>query len=386
MNPALRVAPVTDSSSPIPQTDPRAGYLAHRAAVDAAIAAVLAGGSYVLGEQVRGFERAFADYLGLGHAVGVANGTDALALALRALGVGPGDRVAVVSHTAVATIAAIGMTGATPVFVDIDPDRYTMDPASLESVLRRDRIAAVVVVHLYGQPADLDTILPLARAHGARVVEDCAQAHGATWHGQRVGSFADVSAFSFYPTKNLGTYGDGGLVATADAAIAERLVAMRQYGWDADRVSRVPGVNSRLDELHAAVLRVGLEHLDTWNARRAAIADRYDALLGERLKRPKAVTCPARIPGAGHVFHQYVVRVAGRAAIREQLGRAGIGTAIHYAVPAHRMPAYQGVERAPGGLPHTERVVEEILSLPMFPQLTDDAVQRVVNALADVTV
>lgn len=368
---------------PVPQVDPRAGYHAQRTEIDAAIAGVLDGGRYVLGEQVDAFERAFARYLGVAHAVGVANGTDALALALRALGVGPGDRVAVVSHTAVATLAGIRMTGASPVFVDIDPDRYTMDPAGLEAVLRAGRVAAVVVVHLYGQPADLDTIVGLARGHGARIVEDCAQAHGATWRGQRVGSFGDASAFSFYPTKNLGTFGDGGLVATGDAEVASRLRSMRQYGWQADRISRGPGVNSRLDELHAAVLSVRLARLDTDNACRVTIADRYDDLLRASAGLPTGLSRPARFDGAVPVFHQYVVRVAHRDAVRDRLARAGIGTAIHYEVPAHRMPEYAGAEIGPGGLPHTERVVGEILSLPMFPQLASHAVERVAAALLE---
>jgi len=368
---------------PVAQTDPRAGYLEHRTEIDAAIARVMDSGRYMLGEQVDTFERGFAAYLGLAHAVGVANGTDALALALRALDVGPGDRVAVVSHTAAATIAGISMTGASPVFVDIDPERRTMDPASLEAVLRTQRIAAVVVVHLYGQPADLDSIVALARRHGARLVEDCAQAHGATLRGQRVGRFGDASAFSFYPTKNLATFGDGGLVATADADVASRLRALRQYGWDADRISQGPGVNSRLDELHAAVLNVRLPHLEADNARRVAIADRYDSLLAASAGLRPGLARPARFVDTAPVFHQYVVRIAARDTVRERLARAGIGTAIHYAVPAHRMPAYAGAAVAPGGLPHTERVVGEILSLPMFPQLPHESLPRVVAALLD---
>ena len=378
-----RARRVALAAEPVLQCDPRAGYRAQRAQIDMAIARVLDGGRYVLGDHVETFEREFAAYLGLGHAVGVANGTDALALALRALGVGPGDRVAVVSHTAVATLAGIAMTGASPVFVDIDPDRCTMDPTRLEAVLRSGGVAAVVVVHLYGQPADLDAIVGLVRHHGVRLVEDCAQAHGATWRGRRVGTFGDVSAFSFYPTKNLGTFGDGGLVATGDADTASRLRAMRQYGWGTDRISRGPGVNSRLDELHAAVLSVRLAHLDADNAARVAIADRYDALFAASAGLRSGLARPARFDGAAPVFHQYVVRVSGRDAVRERLARAGIGTAIHYEVPAHRMPAYRAAEIGPGGLVHTDRVVGEILSLPMYPQLALEAVERVAAALLD---
>lgn len=360
---------------PVPQVSPGIGYDAHRAEIDAAIALVLNSGTYVLGEQVGAFERAFAQYTGVDHAVGVGNGTDAVALALRALGVKRGDKVATVSHTAVATVAALDMIGAQPVLIDISADGYTMDPGHLADTLATQRVAAVVVVHLYGQPANLAAIGEICRRQGAWLVEDCAQAHGALWQGQRVGSIGDASAFSFYPTKNLGGFGDGGLLATRDAQVAERARAMRQYGWNESRVSAMAGVNSRLDELQASILRVRLAHLDRENARRRAIAALYDEMLADC-----PLHLPPRIAGTEPVFHQYVVASSDRDGLRARLLEYGIGTAIHYPVPAHLQPGYAHSLLGPGGLPNTERAARQVLSLPMFPQLTDaDAVRVAVN-------
>lgn len=361
---------------PIPQVSPGIAYDAHRAAIDQAVATVMNSGTYVLGEQVDQFERAFAAYVGVEHAVGVGNGTDALALALRALGVKPGDSVATVSHTAVATVAAVDMIGAVPVLVDIGAHGYTMDPGHLADTLAKRRVKAVVAVHLYGQPVDLRAIADITRRHGAWLVEDCAQAHGARWHGQRVGSVGDAAAFSFYPTKNLGAFGDGGLLATRDAAVADRARAMRQYGWSSGRISQMPGVNSRLDELHAAILRVRLNHLDGENERRRRIAAIYDRTL---IDCP--LLLPARVPETESVFHQYVVAAKARDRLRSTLLEYGIGTAIHYPVPAHLQPGYAHAVLGPGGLPNTERAAAQVLSLPMFPQLTDNDAQRVGTAL-----
>ncbi|MEI7445059.1 MAG: DegT/DnrJ/EryC1/StrS family aminotransferase [Burkholderiales bacterium] len=364
--------------SEIAQVDPRAGYLEQRDAIDAAIARVMAAGAYVLGPDVDAFETAFARYLGIGHAVGVANGTDAIALALRALGVAPGDRVATVSHTAVPTVAAIAMTGAVPVWVDVDPIRRTMDPAGLEAALRGPRVAAIVVVHLYGQPADLDAIGALARRHGTPIVEDCAQAHGARWRGRQVGTVGDVAAFSFYPTKNLGAFGDGGLAATDDAALAARLRALRQYGWDAARISGEAGVNSRLHALQAAILGVRLPRLDDDNARRIALADGYDALLADLpLERPR------RFADSAPVFHQYAIEVDARDALRDALAARGVATGVHYPVPAHLQPAFRDLPRPPGGLPVTERLASTVLSLPMYPQLGEARMRRVAAAVRE---
>ncbi len=365
------------AASTIPQVSPGAAYLQHRSALDAAIATVMLSGTYMLGEQVDAFERAFAQYLGVAQAVGVANGTDALALALRALGVKPGEGVATVSHTAVATVAAIKMIGATPVLIDIEAAGYSMDPAHLAETLALQRVAAVVVVHLYGQPAQLDAIEAITRRYGAWLVEDCAQAHGAWWGGRRVGSVGDAAAFSFYPTKNLGAFGDGGLVATRDAGVAERVRALRQYGWRHARISEMPGVNSRLDELHAAMLRVRLEHLDRDNTRRVQIAGQYDALLADSELR-----LPLRVLGTESVFHQYVVASPIRDRLRTALSAQGIGTAVHYAEPAHRQPGYADALQGPGGLPRTEQAAAQVMSLPMFPQLTDAEVVRVGTTLA----
>ena len=269
---------------PIPQAAPGYAYTERRVEIDEVTRRVLESGTYILGPQVEAFEEEFAAYIGVRHGVGVANGTDALELALRAIGIGPGDAVFTVSHTAVATVAAIGRCGALPVFVDVDPSTYTMDPEKLASAIRssdkrRDiRPAAVVPVHLYGQMADMPAILDLSRAAGLKVVEDCAQAHGARLAGRRAGTWGDAAAFSFYPTKNLGAFGDGGLVATDDAALASNVRRLRQYGWSEARVSIRPGANSRLDELQAAILRVGLRYLDADNERRRATARLYDQL------------------------------------------------------------------------------------------------------------
>jgi dTDP-4-amino-4,6-dideoxygalactose transaminase len=314
--------------------------------------------------------------------VGCGNGTDALALALRALGIGPGAAVATVSHTAVATVAAIEMAGATPVLIDIDPVLYTMDPAELADVLATPPpglppIRAVIPVHLYGQAADLDAILTTCRRHGVAVIEDCSQAHGATLGGRKLGTLGDVGTFSLYPTKNLGALGDGGVMATDDAALAERLASLRQYGWRTHYVSDDVGINSRLDEIQAAILSVKLRHLDAGNAARRAIAARYDAALAGSALAP-----PARRPGAEHVFHQYVVRSSRRDALRTRLRDAGIGAGVHYPVPVHVQPAYAGrVALGPAACRASEIAAAEVLSLPMFPELTDAQVSAVCDAI-----
>ncbi|MBS0562479.1 MAG: DegT/DnrJ/EryC1/StrS family aminotransferase [Proteobacteria bacterium] len=367
----------------VPQADPGAGYRAHRDEIDAAVARALGSGWYILGAEGRAFETGFAAWLGTPHAVGCGNGTDALALALRALGIGPGAAVATVSHTAVATVAAIEMAGAVPVLIDIDAVHYTMDPAELAEVLAAPPaglppVRAVIPVHLYGQAADMDAILPLCRRHGAHVIEDCSQAHGASLGGRRLGTFGDIATFSLYPTKNLGALGDGGVIATADAERAERLAALRQYGWRSHYVSDEVGVNSRLDEVQAAVLSVKLRHLDAGNAARQAIAARYDAALAGTRLLP-----PARRPGGTHVFHQYVLRAPDRDAMRARMRAAGIGTGVHYPVPVHLQPAYRGrVALGPAGCRRSEEASAEVLSLPMFPELTEAQVATVCAALA----
>lgn len=363
----------------IPQANPGAGYRAHQAEIDAAAMRALGSGWYILGAEGRAFETEFAAWLGTAHAIGCANGTDALALALRALGIGPGCAVATVSHTAVATVAAIEMVGATPVLIDIDPVHYTMDAAELAAVLADPPpglppIRAVIPVHLYGQAADLDAIAATCAAHGVDLIEDCSQAHGATLRGRKLGTFGRIATFSLYPTKNLGALGDGGILATDDARLAADLAALRQYGWRTHYISDAVGVNSRLDEIQAAVLRVKLAHLDTDNARRREIAAAYDAVLGAR--------APARRAGAGHVFHQYVIRVADRGAEQARLRALGVGTGVHYPMPVHRQPAYAGrVALGPSRCAETETAAAKVMSLPMWPQMTDEDVRLVCRAL-----
>jgi len=372
----------TEPAITIPQANPGAGYRALRPEIDAAVARALGSGWYILGAEGRGFEAEFAAWLGSAHAVGCGNGTDALALALRGLGIGPGCAVATVSHTAVATVAAIEMAGATPVLIDIDPAYYTIDPAELEAVLARPPaglppVRAVIPVHLYGQAADMDAIAAACARHGAALVEDCSQAHGAMLGGRRLGTLGQAACFSLYPTKNLGALGDAGVIATDDAALAERLAALRKYGWRRHYVSDAVGVNSRLDEVQAAILRAKLPHLDAQNARRGAIAARYDAALAGGRIAP-----PARRPGVVHVFHQYVVRVVDRAAAQAALRGRGIGSGVHYPVPVHLQPAYRGrVVLGPAACRATERAAAEVLSLPMYPELTDAQVDQVCDAV-----
>ncbi len=370
----------------IPQANPGAGYQALKPQIDAAVARALGSGWYVLGAEGRAFESEFAHWLGTPRAVGCGNGTDALALTLRAMGIGPGKAVATVSHTAVATVAAIEMAGATPVLIDIDKLHYTMDPAELAEVLAHPPaglppIAAIMPVHIYGQPVDLLPILALGKKYGIPVIEDCSQAHGATLGGQKVGTFSEASCFSLYPTKNLGALGDGGVMATGDAALADEIAALRQYGWKTHYISEAAGVNSRLDELQAAILRVKLEHLDANNARRQAIAARYDAAVAGG-----AWAAPARRADATHVFHQYVVRVADRAGVQAALRAKGVATGVHYPVPVHLQSAYAGrIAMGPAGCAVTAKAAEEVMSFPMFPELTDVQVGTVCDMVAEIS-
>jgi dTDP-4-amino-4,6-dideoxygalactose transaminase len=360
-------------SSVIPWASPLAQYRAHQAPIQSAINRVLDSGTYILGAEVEAFENAFAEYCGGGHAVGVASGTDALILTLKGLGIGPGDEVITVSHTAVATVAAILAVGAAPVLVDIDEVYLTLDPAALDRAVT-SRSKAVVAVHLYGQAADLDPIQRFAREHKLAVIEDCAQACGGRYRGRRLGSIGDIGCFSFYPTKNLGAIGDGGIVLARDPEIAERVRRLRQYGWDDGRQTWEPGLNSRLDPLQAAILCVKLPHLDQENARRGAIARRY-----ERGLAGLPITVPSERAAAQHVYHLYVIASPQREALIAHLAECQIGCAIHYPVPVHRQHGYaERVTIAPGGLPVTERLCQQILSLPLYPELSDADVDRVI--------
>ena len=340
----------------IPSADPKANYLAHKAEINAAIQRVLDSGRYILDKEVAAFEAEFARFVGVAHAVGVANGTDALELALRAAGIGTSDEVITVSHTAVATVAAIEQSGATPVLVDIDSQSFTLNPDCLPSAIT-SRTKAIVPVHLYGHPASMSAIMEIAKKHELVVIEDCAQAHGAAIQGRKVGAWGHAAAFSFYPTKNLGAFGDGGAIVTNDKTHADRIRELRQYGWRKRHVSERPGTNSRLDELQAAVLRVKLHHLEAENQQRRILAAAYnDGLRRTPLKLPLvAEDCV-------HVYHQYVVRSGQRDKLRELLEKQGVGTQIHYPTPIHQQPAYRHLRTV---CPVTIAIVGEILSLPM---------------------
>jgi dTDP-4-amino-4,6-dideoxygalactose transaminase len=338
---------------------------------------VLEGGWYILGKEVQAFENEFAAYVGCAYGIGVGSGTDAIQLALKACGIGPGDEVITVSHTAVATVAAIEAAGADPVLVDIEPDYYTMDPLKLESAIT-PRTKAVIPVHLYGQPADLSAILDIARQKGLRVIEDCAQAHGATYGGKPVGAWGDMACFSFYPTKNLGACGDGGIATTNDPTLAGRGRLLREYGWAERYISSIPGGNSRLDELQAAILRVKLTALDNDNACRKKIADTYHRFL---LDTPLLLPQPR--PRGSHVYHLFVGRTGERDALRAFLASRGIGTLIHYPVPIHMQPAYQGRIRCGDHMEETEKAAGQILSLPIYPELTEAEVNMITRAIRD---
>jgi dTDP-4-amino-4,6-dideoxygalactose transaminase len=346
------------------------GIRAQRADLDAAAARVLDSGWLVLGPEVEAFEAEFAQWLGAGVAVGVASGTDAIELALRALDVGPGDEVVTQANTCVPTVAAIERAGATPVLCDVAPESGRIDVDSLRAALT-PRTRAVVPVHLYGQCADMDAVLEL----DVPVIEDCAQAHGARWRGRTAGTMGALAAFSFYPTKNLGALGDGGAVVTGDEALAERLRRLRTYG-QADRYRHVErGVNSRLDELQAALLRVRLAALDAGNQRRRQIAARYDEALAGAAVQPLA-----RAPEGEHAFHLYVVRTADRDAFRQELSDRGVGTLIHYPEPVHGHEPYRALGERGVPLRGAEQLAREVVSLPMYPELTDAEVEHVAEA------
>ncbi|MDI9571155.1 MAG: DegT/DnrJ/EryC1/StrS family aminotransferase [Pseudomonadota bacterium] len=360
----------------IPCSDPHASYAARRDAIDGAVASVLAGGRYILGKEVETLEREFASVVGCRYGIGVGSGTEAIHIALRACGIGSGDEVITASHTAVATVAAIEAAGATPVLVDIEPDYYTLDPDKVKKAIT-GRAKAVLPVHLYGQTAEMGAIMDVAREKGLRVIEDCAQAHGASYRNRPAGSWGNLACFSFYPTKNLGAYGDGGMITTNDGELASQCRLLREYGWEERYVSSRRGYNSRLDEIQAAILRVKLPGLAADNLRRRRLADRYDLLLASSVRTPK------RRPEGAHVFHLYVVRTAHRNGLRDHLHRLGIGALVHYPLPVHLQPAYRGRIDCPGGMEETERAAREILSLPMYPELAVENVHRVAEAVKE---
>lgn len=360
----------------IPFFDLKKQYASIQSEIDAATARVLTSGRFILGPEVEAFENEFAGYYGAQHGIGVGSGTEALHLALLALGVGKGDEVITVPNTAVATISAIELAGAQPVLVDVRADSMTMDPAKVEAAITA-RTRALIPVHLFGQAADLDPLLDIARRHKLALLEDCAQAHGAAYRGRRVSTFGDIAAFSFYPTKNLGAYGDGGMILTNDAQLADRVRLARQYGWRERYESETHGLNSRLDEMQAAILRVKLKHLDEWNEARRERAAVYTEFLPNT-----SVRVPVEMPYARHVFHLYVVQAAQRAKLSEFLQTRGIGTAIHYPTPVHLQTAY--LDLAPSGsMPVAEKLAREILSLPLYPELPLADVRSVGEAIRD---
>jgi dTDP-4-amino-4,6-dideoxygalactose transaminase len=368
----------------IPQANPLANYRASAIEIDAAIDRVLQSGVYLSATETKSFETEFARFIGVKEAVGTSSGTDALWLALTALGIGEGDEVNTVSHTAVATVAAIELCGATPILVDIEPHSFTLDPAMLEGALSANT-RAVMPVHLYGQAADLEPILKFCQQHDLRLVEDCAQAVGAFYRDQRVGSIGDAGIFSFYPTKNLAALGDAGAVVTNSPWLAIAMRALREYGWlDARRLSERPARNARLDEIHAAVLRVKLPRLDEANKCRQHLAELYT----ESLADLRDVIVPTECGFGRSIFHQYVIRSQQRDALAAHLCARGIATAVHYPIPVHQQPAYsaRGLTRpllaqAKDLLPATSHAASEVLSLPMFPELESSAVKEVAAAI-----
>jgi dTDP-4-amino-4,6-dideoxygalactose transaminase len=360
----------------IPFVDLKHQYHEIKAELQEAIDGVLEKGIFVGGEEVEWFEEAFAQYCGVRFAVGVGSGTEALHLALLACGVGSGHEVITVPNTFVATTEAISLTGARPVFVDIDPETYTMDTGQIESAIT-ERTKAVIPVHLYGQPADMVPILAIAERHKLLVVEDAAQAHGALYKGKKTGGFGTVACFSFYPTKNLGAYGEGGAVVTDHEEIAQRVMMLRDHGSRQKYSHEIEGLNSRLDTLQAAILRVKLRHLEQWNEQRQERAALYDALLQDA----KGVVRPMVRQGCTHVYHLYVIRCTERDRLREYLGNTGIVTGIHYPVPVYQQPAYDYLGISEGTYPVTERVAAEILSLPMYPELRRVDVEHVAEAI-----
>ena len=362
----------------IPLCDLKRQYLSIKEEIDQAVARVLNRGWFILGEEVLAFEEEFAAYCGAAYGVGVGSGTEALHLALLACGVEPGDEVITVPNTAVATVAAIELAGATPVFVDIDPMTYNMDISQVEGKTT-SRTKVLLPVHLYGQAADLGPLLSLAEGYGLMVVEDAAQAHGTTYKGRRLPR-GDVGCFSFYPTKNLGAYGDGGMVVTDEAKIAERVRLLRQYGWEKRYISSIRGLNSRLDELQAAILRVKLKHLDEWNEARRRWASLYDELLTD-----SEVVRPQESSYGEHIYHLYVVRSQHRDELQQFLAQKGVSTLIHYPLPIHLMEAYSDLGYGPGSFPQAEEHCRQVLSLPLYPEITEREVEMVAESIKEFT-
>jgi dTDP-4-amino-4,6-dideoxygalactose transaminase len=366
---------MADSSIQVPYLDLKAQYQSIKPEIDAAIARILDSSQFVLGPDVAGFEQDFAAYCGAVECIALNSGTSALHLALLAAGVAPGDEVITVPFTFVASVAAVLYAGARPVLVDIDPRSFTMDPAAIEAAIT-PRTKAILPVHLYGQPTDMDTIVEIARRHNLVVIEDAAQAHGAKYKGRTVGSIGDITCFSFYPTKNLGAYGEGGAVTTNNAAHARTIRMLRDWGQDGKYHHVLRGYNYRMEGLQGAILRVKLRHLERWTEARRAVAKQYDRLLANC-----GLELPVEMPWARHVYHVYTLRSEDRDVLQTALRAAGIQTAIHYAVPAHLQPAYADLGYGKGSLPQSEAAARQVLSLPIYPELSEQGVQRVAQAV-----
>jgi dTDP-4-amino-4,6-dideoxygalactose transaminase len=346
--------------------------------LDLAVSKAMAEGQYILGPEVKRLEAQLADYLGVSHAIGLNSGTDALYLALRALDIGPGDEVITTPFTFIATTEAIGAIGAVPVFVDIDPATFNLDVNQVEAHIT-ERTKVLLPVHLFGQPCDMEPLLKIAQRHGLRVVEDCAQAIGATYQGQRVGSVGDVGCFSFFPSKNLGCFGDGGLAVTCNPLLAERIEMLRRHGGKRKYHHTELGVNSRLDELQAAILNVKLPYLDTWNSARRHHADNYRKLLSGN----PDILCPQELPEAYSVYNQFTIRVPERDRVQQALKAAGVSSMVYYPIPLHRQEVHHNLGYSFGAFPAAEKAAAEVLSLPMFPELTYEQQQTVAQALQE---
>src|ERR1035441_7802035 len=359
----------------VPYLDLKAQYQSIKPEIDAAIARVLDSGQFVLGSEVAVFEQEFATYCGAAECIALNSGTSALHLALLAAGVGPGDEVITVPFTFVASVAAVLYAGARPVLVDIDSRSFTMDPAAIETAIT-PRTKAILPVHLYGQPADMDPIMEVARRHGLVVIEDAAQAHGAKYKGRPVGSIGDMACFSFYPGKNLGAYGEGGAVTTSNIEYARTIRMLRDWGQDRKYHHVLRGFNYRMEGFQGAILRVKLRHLERWTEARRAVVSLYNDLLSD-----SGVETPTEMPWARHVYHIYTLRADDRDSLQAALRAEGIQTGIHYPVPLHIQPAYADLGYARGVFPQSEKAAAEVLSLPLYPEMTDDQIQRVSQAL-----
>jgi dTDP-4-amino-4,6-dideoxygalactose transaminase len=359
----------------VPYLDLKAQYQSIKPEIDAAIARVLDSCQFVLGAEVAGFEQEFAAHCGTTECIALNSGTSALHLALLAAGVGPGDEVITVPFTFVASVAAVTYTGARPVLVDIDPRSFTMDPSTIEAAIT-PRTKAILPVHLYGQPADMDPIMEVARRHGLVVIEDAAQAHGAKYKGLPVGSIGDMACFSFYPGKNLGAYGEGGAMTTSNPEYARTVRMLRDWGQDRKYHHVLRGFNYRMEGFQGAILRVKLRHLERWTEARRAVVQQYDALLED-----SGVDTPTEMPWARHVYHVYTLRTDDRDSLQASLQSEGIQTGIHYPVPVHLQPAYADLGYGRGAFPRSEAAAEQVLSLPLYPELSSQAVAEVAGAV-----